>query len=120
MKSLRDGAQERYFEMMDKYKALQEKFSQLQEKHQALQAEHERLVQSLATRKAEEEKKPAVFRVDIWEHERGWGQRVDETREFGTEMEAKEFVRMYNASNEPAVNGVAPDWFMIAKYVGKS
>lgn len=50
--------------------------------------------------------------VNIIESERGWGQRVDETRMFDDYDEALDFVEKYNAENNlPYV----PDWYMFAE-----
>lgn len=50
--------------------------------------------------------------VDVFEYERGWGSRLDETRKFTTYEKAKAFVRKFNAqNNEPTV----PDWYMVAR-----
>ena len=58
----------------------------------------------------------AAYRVDIIESERGWGQKVDETKYFDSEQEAREFVKKYNAKNAlPYV----PDWYICADYIGK-
>lgn len=49
--------------------------------------------------------------VQIIESERGWGQRVDETKTFKTLAKAKAFQKKYNAQNNlPYV----PDWYMYA------
>lgn len=53
--------------------------------------------------------------VDIIESERGWGQKVDETLEFDTEEEAKQYCREYNSKNTEAR---VPDWYMRAEYRG--
>jgi hypothetical protein len=59
---------------------------------------------------------PKAYRVDIIESERGWGQKLDGTRYFDNEDEAKKFVKEYNAENNlPYV----PEWYMYAEYVGK-
>lgn len=51
-------------------------------------------------------------RVYIFEYERGWGSRIDETKEFDTHEEAEAFAARFNASNtEPT----APDWYMVAR-----
>ena len=48
----------------------------------------------------------------IIESERGWGQRVDEVREFKTEKARDNFIKKYNAqNNEPTT----PDWYMYAE-----
>lgn len=59
---------------------------------------------------------PKAFRVDIIESERGWGQKIDETKYFDNEDEARAFATQYNSKNPP---GPAPDWYMQAEYVGK-
>ena len=56
-----------------------------------------------------------AFRVDIIESERGWGSKVDETKYFDNEIEAKAFVDKYNAQNTA---DTAPDWYMYASYHG--
>lgn len=52
----------------------------------------------------------------IIESERGWGQRVDEVKEFDSEQERDDFIRQYNSQNTAAS---APDWYMKAE-VGKT
>jgi len=53
-----------------------------------------------------------MFKVEIIESERGWGQKIDEIRVFATREEADAFVKDYNNkyNNEPQV----PDWYMVA------
>ena len=41
----------------------------------------------------------AKYRVDIMESERGWGQKIDESRYFDSKAEADAFVQKYNAKN---------------------
>ena len=54
-------------------------------------------------------------KVIIIESERGWGQRIDETKYFDSKKEAEEFCKEYNKDNNlPYV----PDWYMKAEYVG--
>lgn len=51
-------------------------------------------------------------KVLIIESERGWGQKVDEVKEFDTREEAEKFCKEYNSkNNEPTV----PDWYMYAR-----
>lgn len=57
-----------------------------------------------------------AYRVDLIEHERGWGSKLDETKYFDNEQEAREYVRQYNAKNDKPV---VPDWYMCAEYRGK-
>lgn len=53
--------------------------------------------------------------VNIYEFERGWGNRLEEVKEFGTETEALAFVQEFNKlNNDPYV----PDWYMVAEYCG--
>jgi hypothetical protein len=52
-----------------------------------------------------------LYRVDIIESERGWGQKVDEVKYFDNFDEASNFVKNYNSANPP---GPAPDWYMMA------
>ena len=50
--------------------------------------------------------------VSIIESERGWGQRIDETKEFPTREEAEALVAKFNSHNDlPEV----PDWYMYAQ-----
>lgn len=51
--------------------------------------------------------------VDIIESERGWGQRVDETKYFISKEIAEKFVEEYNKEYGPRI-GPVPDWYMIA------
>lgn len=57
-----------------------------------------------------------LYRVDIIESERGWGQKLDETKYFDNEPEARAFCKLYNATN---TQQTAPDWYMQAEYVGR-
>lgn len=50
--------------------------------------------------------------VDIIESERGWGQRVDNTKIFTHKDDADAFVKKYNSSNNEKI---VPDWYMYAK-----
>lgn len=52
--------------------------------------------------------------VHIIESERGWGQRVDEVKEFDTLEQAEEFVKDFNAEND---KDYVPDWYMYATIV---
>jgi len=52
-----------------------------------------------------------IWKVDLWEYERGWGKRLDETKEFDFYEAAKAFQDEFNShNNEPTV----PDWYMVA------
>jgi hypothetical protein len=51
------------------------------------------------------------YRVNIIETERGWGQRVDDYKDFDSKEDVLKFVKQYNAANNlPEV----PDWYMYA------
>lgn len=50
-------------------------------------------------------------KVFIIESERGWGQRVDEIKEFDTRAEADAFCADFNKCNTLAE---VPDWYMVA------
>lgn len=54
-----------------------------------------------------------MYLVYIVEYERGWGSRVDETIEFKTEKEAKDYIRDYNTKYNSSP--VVPDWYMAAE-----
>lgn len=62
--------------------------------------------------------KPIAYREDIVEYERGWGSKIDETIYFDNEPEAKKYVSKYNAKYNTA--DAAPDWYMVAQYIGKA
>ena len=53
------------------------------------------------------------IKVDIWEHERGWGAKIDSTRGFLTVKEADQYCYDYNKRHNPPVERV-PDWYMVA------
>jgi hypothetical protein len=56
-----------------------------------------------------------VHLVHIIESERGWGQKIEDVKEFNSKTEAEEFITEYNSVNDkPTV----PDWYMMAKYAG--
>lgn len=55
--------------------------------------------------------------VQIIESERGFGQKVDETKTFDTKEEAKQFCREYNRKWNPP--GPTPDWYMYARLKGR-
>jgi hypothetical protein len=55
-----------------------------------------------------------TVKVNIIESEAGWGQKVDETKEFDTREEAEEFCREYNAKNNEEKT---PSWYMYAVIV---
>jgi len=48
----------------------------------------------------------------VWESERGWGRKIDETKKFATEKARDKFITKFNARNTAAT---APDWYMFAE-----
>jgi hypothetical protein len=58
-----------------------------------------------------------VFKVQLTEYERGWGQKPWETIYFDNEAEARQYAIDYNNkhNNEKTV----PDWYVMARYEGK-
>jgi hypothetical protein len=61
--------------------------------------------------KKKKQTQPKV-KVEIIESERGWGQKVDEVKEFKTLKQAKAFIKKYNAQNNEET---VPDWYMYAR-----
>lgn len=53
-------------------------------------------------------------KVEIIESERGWGQRVDDTKEFDTIAEAISYVNDFNKQND---KDIVPDWYMYAQII---
>lgn len=53
-------------------------------------------------------------KVLLWEYERGWGSRLDDTLYFNTKEEALAYAAKFNAKNTAAT---APDWYMVAEVV---
>lgn len=52
-----------------------------------------------------------MWKVTVIESERGWGQRVDEVKEFKSYEEAKRFQLDFNKQND---EDFTPDWYMVA------
>jgi hypothetical protein len=52
-----------------------------------------------------------MWTVTIIESERGWGQRVDEVKEFDKFEDAQAFVDEFNSHNTSLT---VPDWYMVA------
>lgn len=52
-----------------------------------------------------------MWQVDIIESERGWGQKLDEIREFEDYDVAEQFVKDFNSGNN---QDTVPDWYMYA------
>ena len=53
-----------------------------------------------------------MWKVTIIESERGWGQRVDEVKEFKSYEAAKKFQIEFNKENNLLS---VPDWYMVAR-----
>lgn len=51
------------------------------------------------------------YKAFIMEYEKGWGNRVDEIREFDTIEERNAFITEYNSHN---TEETVPDWYMVA------
>ena len=51
------------------------------------------------------------WKVNIIESERGWGQRIDDTKFFDDYDEAVDWVKDYNKDNNQTI---VPDWYMYA------
>jgi hypothetical protein len=52
-----------------------------------------------------------MFRVDVYEYERGWGSRRDFSMYFRELVNADKYVAKFNSRNTAAS---APDWYMQA------
>jgi hypothetical protein len=59
--------------------------------------------------------RPIAYRVDIVEHERGWGSKIDETLYFDNEDQARFYAETFNTRN---TEKTVPDWYMVAEYRG--
>lgn len=57
-----------------------------------------------------------TVKVQIIESERGWGQKIDEIKEFPTREEALAFCKEFNKDNN---QDQVPDWYMVAKIEGE-
>jgi hypothetical protein len=55
-----------------------------------------------------------MVKVYIIESERGWGQKIDEVKEFDTLELAETFVTEFNSQN---TDSKVPDWYMRAEVV---
>ncbi len=75
-------------------------------------------VTTVGTRPRESLKAPKPetrpVKVYIIESERGWGQKIDEVKEFDTLELAETFVTEYNSHN---TEETVPDWYMRAEVV---
>ena len=56
------------------------------------------------------------IKVIIIESERGWGQRIDEIKEFDDRKEAEAFCESLNKQNDKPY---VPDWYIYAKIEGE-
>jgi hypothetical protein len=59
--------------------------------------------------------RPTAYRVDIVEHDRFMGSKIDETLYFDNEEEARKVCNDFNAGNTATT---VPDWYMVAEYRG--
>lgn len=57
-------------------------------------------------------------KVYIIESEKGWGQKIDEVKEFPSREEAEQFCRKYNAEHNPPMDET-PEWYMYARLEGQ-
>lgn len=57
-----------------------------------------------------------MVKVEIIESERGWGQKVDQVKEFATREEADAFIKEFNKDNNKSI---IPDWYMYARIQGE-
>ena len=55
-----------------------------------------------------------MTKVEIIESEAGWGQKVDDVKEFDTHEKAAAFVEEFNSFNDKSE---VPDWYMYARIV---
>lgn len=53
-----------------------------------------------------------VYRVNVWESEKGWGSRIEERIDYPTPEEAKEYVEKFNSYNSEYET---PGWYMYAE-----
>jgi len=58
-----------------------------------------------------------VYKVQLTEYERGWGQKPWETLYFDNEAEARKYADDYNKEHNN--KDYVPDWYVIARYEGK-
>jgi hypothetical protein len=60
---------------------------------------------------------PVVFKVELTEYERGWGQKHWDTLYFDNESEARQYATDYNLKHNS--KKVVPDWYVAASYGGQ-
>lgn len=58
-----------------------------------------------------------TYKVVLTEHERGWGQKLWDEKYFDNEQEAREWAKNYNRTHN--TESAAPDWYVVAEYVGR-
>ena len=59
-----------------------------------------------------------MVKVHIIESESGFGQKIDDTKEFPDEESARQFCSDYNTKYNPPSETV-PDWYMYARLEGQ-
>lgn len=57
-----------------------------------------------------------LFKVELTEYERGWGQKHWDTKYFDNEAEARKWAIDYNLKNNN--EKTVPDWYVRADYAG--
>ena len=59
--------------------------------------------------------RPIAYQVDLVEHDRFLGSKIDETLYFDNEDQARFYAETFNARN---TEKTVPDWYMVAEYRG--
>lgn len=59
-----------------------------------------------------------LFKVQLTEYERGWGQKPWDTLYFDNEAEARQYAADYNAKHNNKAE--VPDWYVMARYEGRA
>ena len=59
--------------------------------------------------------RPIAYRVDLVEHDRFLGSKIDETMYFDNEDQARFYAQTFNERNTATT---VPDWYMVAEYRG--
>ena len=60
--------------------------------------------------------RPIAYQVDLVEHDRFLGSKIDETLYFDNEDQARFYAETFNARNTETT---VPDWYMVAEYRGR-
>ena len=60
---------------------------------------------------------PVAYQVEYTEHERGWGSNLIDVEYYSNEEEAISVARAYNEKHNTDI--VAPDYYILARYVGR-